>query len=181
MSTLLKDGREMMDGELENFSDRLGTLRSGRANASILNGIKIDYYGSPTPLEQMGQISISEGTQIVVKLFDPSVLKDVERALNESHLNLPVINDGTLLRMNVPRLTEETRRDVVKDANKYAEEAKIQIRNIRRDLNTEIKDDSELREDDEKRLMDDVQKLTDEFIGKIEAMLKVKTEEIMTV
>lgn len=181
MNTLLQDGRALMDAEIETFESRLGTLRSGRANAGILYGIQVDYYGSPTPLEQMGQISISEGTQLVIKLFDPNVIKDVERALNESHLNLPVINDGTLLRINVPQLTEETRKSVVKDATKFGEESKVQIRNVRRDLNDEVKADNDLREDDEKRLLDDVQKLTDEYIKKIDEIVKTKTDEIMTV
>ena len=180
MNTILQDGRELMSGEIDSFNSRLGTLRSGRANAALLYGINVDYYGAPTPLEQMGQISVSEGTQIVVKLFDPSVIKDVERAINESHIELPVINDGTLLRINVPQLTEETRKSVVKDASKYAEESKVQVRNIRRDLNDEAKN-AELPEDQEKRLMDDIQKLTDEFIKKIDEITKAKTEEIMTV
>lgn len=180
MNTLLQDGRELMNAEIETFNNRLGTLRSGRANAGILYGINVDYYGSPTPLEQMGQISVTEGTQLVIKLFDPSVIKDVERALNESNLNLPIINDGTLLRINVPQLTEETRRNVVKDATKYGEESKIQIRNVRRDLNDMVKA-NDLPEDEEKRNMDEVQKLTDEFIKKIDSIVKAKTEEIMTV
>lgn len=181
MNNLMDNGKLLMEEVIENYQKRLGTLRTGRANASILYGIEVDYYGSPTPLEQMGQISVSEGTQLVVKLFDPSVIKDVERALNESHLNLPIINDGTLLRINVPALTEETRREVAKDVSKFAEDAKVQIRNVRRDLNDEIKADDSLREDDEKRLMDDVQKLTDDYVSKIDAIAKEKTEEIMTV
>lgn len=181
MNNLMDNGKLLMEEVIENYQERLGTLRTGRANASILYGIEVDYYGSPTPLEQMGQISVSEGTQLVVKLFDPSVIKDVERTLNESHLNLPIINDGTLLRINVPALTEETRREVAKDVSKFAEDAKVQIRNVRRDLNDEIKADDSLREDDEKRLMDDVQKLTDDYVSKIDAIAKEKTEEIMTV
>ena len=181
MNNLIDNGKLLMEEVIENYQERLGTLRTGRANASILYGIEVDYYGSPTPLEQMGQISVSEGTQLVVKLFDPSVIKDVERTLNESHLNLPIINDGTLLRINVPALTEETRREVAKDVNKFAEDAKVQIRNVRRDLNDEIKADDSLREDDEKRLMDDVQKLTDDYVSKIDSIAKEKTEEIMTV
>lgn len=180
MSTLLQDGRALMDTEIETFESRLGTLRTGRANASILYGINVDYYGSPTPLEQMGQISVSEGTQLVIKLFDPNVIKDVERALNESSLDLPILNDGTLLRINVPQLTEETRRGVVKEATKYGEESKVQIRNIRRDLNDLVKAES-LPEDDEKRSMDQVQELTNEFIDKIDELVKVKKDEIMTV
>src|SRR5690625_3023761 len=131
MNNLMDNGKLLMEEVIENYQERLGTLRTGRANASVLYGIEVDYYGSPTPLEQMGQISVSEGTQLVVKLFDPSVIKDVERTLNESHLNLPIINDGTLLRINVPALTEETRREVAKDVSKFAEDAKVQIRNVR--------------------------------------------------
>ncbi|NLC65245.1 MAG: ribosome recycling factor [Erysipelothrix sp.] len=181
MSTIINDGREFMNEVIKAYEERLGTLRSGRANAGVLYGINVDYYGSPTPLEQIAQISVSEGTQLVIKPFDPSSSKDIERAINESHLNLPVSNDGTVLRINVPRLTEETRREVAKDVSKFAEESKVNIRNIRRDLNNEIKADDTLREDDEKRLMDDVQKLTDEFIKKIDTLSNDKTTEIMTV
>lgn len=181
MSTIINDGREFMNEVIKAYEERLGTLRSGRANAGVLYGINVDYYGSPTPLEQIAQISVSEGTQLVIKPFDPSSTKDIERAINESHLNLPVSNDGTVLRINVPRLTEETRREVAKDVSKFAEESKVNIRNIRRDLNNEIKADDTLREDDEKRLMDDVQKLTDEFIKKIDTLSNDKTTEIMTV
>lgn len=181
MSTIINDGREFMNEVIKAYEERLGTLRSGRANAGVLYGINVDYYGSPTPLEQIAQISVSEGTQLVIKPFDPSSSKDIERAINESHLNLPVSNDGTVLRINVPRLTEETRREVAKDVGKFAEESKVNIRNIRRDLNNEIKADDTLREDDEKRLMDDVQKLTDEFIKKIDTLSNDKTTEIMTV
>jgi ribosome recycling factor len=179
--TLIDSGREMMNEVIDGFNDRLGTLRTGRANASMLYGIEIDYYGTPTPIEQLSQISVSEGTQLTIKLFDPSALKDVERALNESHLDLPIMNDGTLIRINVPGLTEETRKNIVKDVSKFAEEFKVQIRNIRRDLNQEVKDDDALREDDEKRALENVQKLTDEFIKKIDDISKAKTEEIMTV
>lgn len=181
MNTLLNDGREMMNDIVNSFVDRLGTLRTGRANASMLYGINIDYYGAPTPIEQIASISISEGTQLVVKLFDPSVLKDVERALNESHLNLPIMNDGSLIRINVPSLTEETRREVTRDVSKFAEESKVQIRNLRRDLNNDIKAMDDLPEDQEKRLMDDVQKLTDEFVKRIEEVAKDKTNEVMKV
>lgn len=181
MSTIINDGREFMNEVIKAYEERLGTLRSGRANAGVLYGINVDYYGSPTPLEQIAQISVSEGTQLVIKPFDPSSSKDIERAINESHLNLPVSNDGTVLRINIPRLTEETRREVAKDVSKFAEESKVNIRNIRRDLNNEIKADDTLREDDEKRLMDDVQKLTDEFIKKIDTLSNDKTTEIMTV
>lgn len=181
MITLINDGREMMQETIASFEERLGTLRTGRANAGLLYGIQVDYYGTPTPIEQLSQISVVEGTQLTIKLFDPSVIKDVERTLNESNLNLPIMNDGTLIRINIPSLTEETRRDIVKDVGKFAEETKIQIRNIRRDLNQEVKDDETLREDDEKRALDDVQKITDEFIKKIEDISKAKTDEIMKV
>ncbi|AMC93195.1 ribosome recycling factor [Erysipelothrix larvae] len=180
-NALLNEGRKSMEGAIANFEQRLGTLRSGRANASLLHGVMVNYYGSPTPLDQIGQISVSEGTQLVVKLFDPSSLKDAERAISEAHPNLPVQNDGTLLRINVPKLTEETRREVAKDVSKFAEESKIAVRNIRRDLNDLAKDDDTLTEDQEKKMLEDVQKLTDEFVNKIEEISKAKTKEIMTV
>ena len=181
MDNLNEEGIMMMDEVIEHYKGRLGTLRSGRANSSMLHGITIDYYGTETPLEQMGSISVSEGRQLVVKLFDPSALKDAERAINDSHLKLPVQNDGQLLRINVPQLTEETRRDVSKDVSVFAEEAKVGIRNVRRDLNDSVKKMENLPEDQEKGMLEDVQELTDSYIKKIDQIAKDKTAEIMTI
>lgn len=176
----MQDGKLLMDEVITEFEERLGTLRTGRANTSILNGVNVVYYGAPTPIDQIAQISITEGTQIVIKPFDPSILKEIEKEINESNLNLLAQNDGTNIRINVPALSEETRRDEAKHVGTYAEEAKVQIRNLRRDLNDEVEEDK-LPEDDERRELENVQELTDEYIKKLDDMSKEKVEEIMTV
>ena len=181
MENLNEEGVMLMDEVIEHYQGRLGTLRSGRATSAMLHGITIDYYGTETPLEQMGSVSVSEGRQLVVKLFDPSALKDAERAINDSHLKLPVQNDGQLLRINVPQLTEETRRDVSKNVSVFAEEAKVGIRNVRRELNDSVKKMENLPEDQEKGFLEDVQDLTDSYIKKIDQIAKDKTAEIMTI
>lgn len=181
MFSVKNDGRPMMDEVITNFENRLGTLRTGRASAAILFGVNVDYYGSPTPLEQISTISVVEGRQLAIKPFDPSSIKDIEHALNESGLNLPTQNDGSLIRINVPQLTEETRKDVSKSVGTYAEDAKVQVRNIRRDLNDEVKKMDDVSEDQERSLLDEVQKLTDEFIKKIDEISKDKVKEIMTI
>ncbi|QIK69974.1 ribosome recycling factor [Erysipelothrix sp. HDW6C] len=181
MSNIVTDGRMLMDDVIETFESRLGTLRTGRANVSVLHGISVEYYGSPTPIEQISQLSVVEGRQLVIKPFDPSSLKDIERALNESTLDLPTQNDGTLIRINVPQLTEDTRREVSKSVGTFSEEAKIAIRNVRRDLNDEVKKDTDLPEDQERGILEDVQKLTDEFIKKIDDIAKAKVADIMSI
>lgn len=181
MENIVKDGSLLMDDVIVNYNDRLGTLRTGSANPGMLHGILVPYYGTDTPIDQMASISVSEGTQLVIKLFDPSVLKDTERAINESHLGLTAQNDGSVLRINVPRLTEETRREVAKNVSVFAEEAKVNIRNVRRDLNDLVKKADGLPEDTEKSYLEDIQKLTDSYIKKIDDQAKAKTQEIMTI
>lgn len=181
MSLILDLGKEQMNEAIAAYETRLGTLRTGRAHAGMLYGIHIDYYGSPTPIEQIAQISVLEGRQLSVKLFDPSVLKEVEKAINSSNLGLLAQNDGSKIYINVPSLTEETRREVSKSVNVFAEEAKIVIRNIRRELNDEVKHDDSLPEDQEKKALEDVQKLTDESIKRIDTIAKDKIKDVMTV
>ncbi len=173
--------REGMTSAIRSFEENLATLRTGRANPSMLSKVMIDYYGEMTPIHQMSQISVVEGTQLVVKLFDPSQLKATEKAINAANLGFNAQNDGTVVRMNVPALTQETRQNIVKDVGKYAEEAKIMIRNVRRDINDQIKKDDDLSEDMEKRELDLIQKTTDEFIKKVEEIAKEKSDEILQV
>ncbi|CAM3584761.1 ribosome recycling factor [Erysipelothrix urinaevulpis] len=177
----MQEGKLLMEEVISDFEGRLATLRTGRANASILYGVNVEYYGTPTPLDQIAQISVVEGTQIAIKPFDPSILKEIEREINESHLNLLAQNDGTNVRINVPALTEETRRAESKNVGVFAEEAKVQIRNIRRDLNDDVKETEGLPEDQEKKMLEDIQTLTNEFIKKIDDISKAKVDEIMTV
>lgn len=173
--------QEKMNKAIDGFHHVLTSIRTGRANPSVLNDVEVDYYGAMTPVNQMGQISVVEGTQLVIKLYDNSMLKDVEKAINAANLGLTPQNDGTVIRINVPRLTEDTRKDLAKSVSKYAEDAKIAIRNIRRDMNDLIKKDDELAEDSEKRELDGVQKVTDDFVKQIGEIAEAKVKEIMTI
>lgn len=181
MSRFVNDATERMEKVIENFESNLGVVRTGRPNPNMISGIEIDYYGAPTPLNQMGQISVVEGTQLVVKLFDPSQLKAVEKAINSANLGLNAQNDGNVVRMLVPALTQETRQNLTKDVNKMMEEAKVAVRNVRRDVNDDVKKDKDLREDESKLELDNVQKKTDEFIKRVEELAQAKNKEIMTV
>lgn len=170
-----------MEKVIDSYQHALSNIRTGRANPGIISEIEVDYYGAPTPLNQMGQISVVEGTQLVVKLYDTSMLKEVEKAINSANIGLVPQNDGSVIRLNVPKLTEETRKDLSKGVSKFAEEAKISIRNIRRDLNDEAKCDDELNEDGEKHMLELIQKQTDAFIKRIDGIGEDKVKEIMTI
>ena len=176
----LELAQERMDKAIEAFNSNLTKVRTGRANPNMLDGIMVDYYGSATPINQLASVSIQEGKTIAIKPFDRNVVKDVERAINTSDLGLPVQNGGDILRVTVPALTEETRKGFCKDVDKMAEEAKVQIRNIRRDSNEDIKKDKTIPEDMSKSYLEDIQKATDKAIEKIEEYAKEKQKEIMT-
>lgn len=173
--------KEQMDKVIENLHSTLSVLRTGRANPNMLNGVLVDYYGEPTPINQMGQVSVVEGRQLVVKIYDQQQLKTVEKAINAANLGVMAQNDGTVIRINVPALTGETRQQLSKEVGKYEEEAKVAVRNVRRDVNNEIKKDDELTEDTERRELENVQKVTDEYVKKIEVISQEKVDEIMTV
>ncbi|MBR4461819.1 MAG: ribosome recycling factor [Erysipelotrichaceae bacterium] len=177
----LEIAEEKMEGAIRAFEAALSKVRTGRANPTMLDGINVDYYGSPTPLNQIASISIQEGKTIVIKPFDRNSVKDVERAINMSDLGLPVQNNGELLRITVPALTEETRKGFCKDVDKMSEEAKVAVRNVRREVNDDIKKDKSIPEDLSKSYLEDVQKVTDKTIEKIEEMAKAKQKEIMTI
>lgn len=172
---------EMMDKVIDNLHQTLAVLRTGRANPNMLNNVMIDYYGEMTPINQMSQISVVEGRQLVIKLYDPSQLTVVEKAINAANLGINAQNDGTVVRMNVPALTEETRKQLSKEVGKYEEEAKVAIRNIRRDINEDIKRDDEMTEDSERRELENIQKVTDDYVKKIQKISEEKVTEIMTV
>ena len=177
----IKNIEEKMEKTIEAFKTGLEKVRTGRANPAMLNGIEVDYYGSPTPVNQIASISIQEGKTIVIKPYDASSLKDIERAINTSSLGLPPQNDGSVIRITVPVLTEETRKDFCKEVSKLAEEAKIAVRNIRRDGNDEIKKDKTIPEDTAKNLQEEIQKVTDKFSALIDEIAKAKEKEIMTI
>ncbi|MBQ1478107.1 MAG: ribosome recycling factor [Erysipelotrichaceae bacterium] len=172
---------EKMEKTVDVFEKNLTKVRTGRANPNMLDGIEVDYYGSPTPINQIASINVQEGRTLVIKPYDRNSLKDIERAINTSDLHLPPLNDGTVIRLSVPQLTEETRKGYCKDVDKMAEEAKVGIRNVRRDTNDSIKKDKTIPEDTSKDLLKEVQDLTDSFIKKIEEIAKAKQKEIMTI
>ena len=172
---------EKMEKAINVFENNLTKVRTGRANPNMLDHIDVDYYGSPTPINQIASIAVQEGRTLVIKPYDKNVLKDIERAINTSDLGLPPLNDGANIRVSVPQLTEETRKEYVKDVDKFAEEARVAIRNIRRDANDSIKKDKTIPEDTAKSTLEDIQKLTDKFVAKIEEIAKEKAKEIMTI
>ncbi|MBR3310388.1 MAG: ribosome recycling factor [Solobacterium sp.] len=170
-----------MNKEIDRLVNDLNTIRTGQANAAMLNRIEVNYYGSPMPLNQIASISVQEGRTLVIKPFDPSSLKEIEKACHASDLGIAPQNDGTVVRMTVPQLTAETRKEMTKKVSKYAEESKVQIRNIRRDANEFIKKDKTMDEDNQKDAKEDIQKLTDKYIKKIDEIAKAKSAEVMKV
>ncbi len=182
--SVMNDTKSKMTNAIQAFSRDLASIRAGRATPSILDKLTIDYYGSPTPVNQVAGISIPEARLIMIQPYDKSVLGDIEKAILKSDLGLSPSNDGSVIRLAVPALTEERRKDLVKQVKKEAEEAKVGIRNIRRDANDEFKKlekKSEITVDDLRGYSDDVQKLTDDNIAKIDQMAKDKEKEIMEV
>lgn len=170
-----------MQKAIESLEHNLTKVRTGRANPNILDGIEVDYYGCPTPINQIASISVQEGKTLCIKPYDASSLKDIERAINASDLGLPPLNDGTVVRITMPSLTEETRKGFCKDISKFAEEAKVAIRNIRREGNDEVKKDKTLPEDTQKDLENQIQKLTDKFVAKADETAKTKEKDVMTI
>jgi len=181
MQMIINMTNEKMMKAISAFEDSLNSIRTGRANAAILNGVEIDYYGAMTPLSQVGSISVVEGRTLVIKPFDASFLKEIEKSIHESGLNLTPQNDGSVIRINIPALTEETRKELTKEVGKKAEEAKVAIRNIRRDSNDAAKKSADLTEDMEKDCLDKIQKQTDEAVKKVDEIASIKSKEIMTV
>lgn len=172
---------EKMKKAVEALESNLKTIRTGRANPTILDRVELEYYGSMTPLNQLSSISVVEGRQLVVKPFDRNMLKEVERAIAMADLGLVPQNDGSAIRIMIPALTEDRRKDLSKEAHKMGEDAKIAVRNIRRDALNAAKKDSELTEDLKKQAQEDIQKATDQFTKKIDAIVEDKCKDIMSV
>ena len=175
---LLKD---KMSRVLDNLMKEFATIRTGRANAAILDRISVEYYGFMTPLKEISQITTPEARVIMIKPYEQEALKMIEKAIKDSNIGLNPNNDGTVIRINFPALTEERRKEIVKSLGKTCEEARVAIRNARRDANETLKRDKSLPEDQRKRDEKEVQKITDEFIKKIDDAAKAKEKEIMTV
>ncbi|HSI66467.1 MAG TPA: ribosome recycling factor [Planococcus sp. (in: firmicutes)] len=182
--TVMNDTKTKMSNAIQAFSRELASIRAGRANPSILNKLTVDYYGAPTPINQVAGIAVPEARLIVIQPYDKSVLGDIEKAIMKSDLGLSPTNDGSVIRLAIPALTEERRKDLVKQVKKESEEAKVGIRNIRRDANDDFKKlqkNGEITEDDLRGYSDDVQKLTDTHITQIDDIAKDKEKEIMEV
>ena len=181
---LLTDAREHMDKSVDATRGKFGSVRTGRASPSLLDRIMVDYYGAQTPLRQLATINASEARLLTVQPYDKSSIKAIERAIMESDLGLTPGNDGSLIRLTIPELTEERRKQLVKVVRGITEEGKVALRNIRRDVMhdlRELKNEGEIGEDDERRAETELQKLTDEKIAELDGILKAKEAEIMEV
>ena len=184
MEELIMTYEDKMEKSLDNLYSEYTSIRAGRANPHILDKITVDYYGTPTPLQQVGNISVPEARMIVIQPWEASILKDIEKALLMSDLGLTPTNDGKMIRLVFPELTEERRKELVKDVKKKGENAKVAVRNIRRDAMDAIKKKGQedgISEDEIKEYQDDVQKSTDKYVAKIDAAVEEKSKEILTV
>ena len=174
------EGEERMDKAIEAYRRELSTVRTGRANSSLLDTVEVEYYGVMTPVKQISSITVPESNQLYIKPFDKSSLKAIETAIFASQLGLTPQNDGAGIRLILPKMTEERRRELVKVVNKMEENAKVAIRNIRRDLNDEVKK-AGVTEDQEKEQLDEVQKLTDKKIEEIGKITEEKNKDLMSI
>lgn len=175
--------QEKMEKTMSNLEGEFGTIRAGRANPHVLDRIMVDYYGAPTPIQQVANISVPEARMIQIQPWEGSLVKAIEKAINMSDLGINPTNDGKVIRLVFPELTEERRKDLVKDVKKKGEAAKVAIRNIRRDANDMLKKlgKTEVSEDEVAELEDVVQKMTDKYIKKVDESVEVKSKEILTV
>ena len=184
MEEKLKVYEDKMNKTLDNLQSEFASIRAGRANPHVLDKRRVDYYGTLTPIQQVGNISVPEARMIVIQPWEKSLLKAIEKAILTSDLGINPTNDGTMIRLVFPELTEERRKDLAKDVKKKGEAAKVAIRNIRRDANDTFKKQekaNEISEDDRELAEDKIQKLTDKMIEKVDKAVEAKTKEIMTV
>lgn len=181
--SIKKSAEERMDKAIQALKRDLATLRAGRATPSLLDRIQVDYYGSPTPVNQLANINTPDSRTLMIQPWDKSSLQEIERAIQKSDLGLTPANDGSSIRLSIPPLTEERRVELVKLTKKFGEEAKVAIRNIRRDANDDIKklEKTDISEDESRRHQDDIQKTTDKFIAEVDKVLAAKEKEIMEV
>ena len=181
---LMRDAEDHMDKSLDSLRRELATIRTGRANPEIIEHVQVDYYGQSMPLQQLASISVPEARQLVVQPYDRGSLGAIEKALRQSELGFNPTNDGNIVRINIPQLTEERRRDLVKVVHKRVEEAKVAVRNVRRDVNDQVKKmrkDKSVSEDEEKRALDQLQKVTDKMVREAETIGQAKEQEMLEV
>ncbi|MFF2176926.1 ribosome recycling factor [Lysinibacillus sp. NPDC058147] len=181
---VLEQAKEKMNKTIAAFTRELSSIRAGRANAALLDRITVDYYGAPTPINQLGGVSVPEARLLVITPYDKTILGEIEKAIMKSDIGITPTNDGSVIRLMIPALTEDRRKDLVKQVKKEAEDAKIAVRNVRRDANDDLKKlekAGEITEDDLRGYGEDIQKLTDEFIVKVDQVTKDKEKEILEV
>ncbi|REJ32908.1 MAG: ribosome recycling factor [Bacillota bacterium] len=184
LKEILEDAERRMEAAIENCRRELAALRAGRASPALLEKIRVDYYGTQVPVNQVATVTVPEPRLIVIQPWDRNVLAEIERAIVKSDLGLTPANDGKVIRLTVPPLTEERRQELVKQARRLAEEGRVAIRNIRRDANDTIRElekEGEASEDEARRALDDVQKLTDRCIARIDEMVEAREREILEV
>lgn len=181
---VMDTAKQKMENTIDAYTRSLASIRAGRANASLLDRITVDYYGAPTPINQMAGITVPEARLLVIQPYDKTVIGDIEKAILKSDIGITPSNDGSLIRLAVPALTEERRKEIAKTVKKEAEDAKVGVRNVRRDANEELKKlekNAEITEDELHRYGDDIQKLTDSYIKQIDDLAKNKENEIMEI
>lgn len=184
IQTVKNDAQERMEKAIGSLKKELATVRAGRANPSLLDKVKVDYYGTQTPLNQMANINTPDPRTLVIQAWDKTVLGEIEKAIQKAELGLSPTNDGSVIRINIPALTEERRKELVKLVKKMAEESKVAIRNIRRDANDELKKlekNGDISEDESRGAQEDIQKLTDKFVEEVEKVINNKEKEILEV
>ena len=180
----IKDIEGRMQKSVDNLKEEYVTIRAGRANPHILDRLRVDYYGTPTPIQQVGNITVPEARMIQIAPWEKSLIREIEKAIMASDIGITPNNDGTVIRLVFPELTEERRKDLVKDVKKKGENAKVAIRNIRRDANDSIKKQNkanEISDDEAKQAEEQVQKMTDKYVAEVEQMIENKSSEIMTI
>ena len=176
--------QQQMDKTIEALKHEFSTIRAGRANAQMLDKIRVDYYGTPTPINQVGSISVPEPRTLMINPWDKSAMKEIEKAIRNSDLGFNPTNDGEVIRISVPALTEERRKELCKQAKKASEDFKVRIRNERRDANDKLKKlekEGEITEDELKKAQENVQKMTDKYVKEIDTLLDIKEKDIMAV
>lgn len=184
MKDVLNTAKEKMEKTLKVLSSDFAAIRAGRANPAVLDRIQVDYYGTPTPINQMAAISVQDARVLVIQPWDKSSLKSIEKAIQASDLGINPANDGSVIRLAFPQLTEERRKELCKEIKKMGEESKVAVRAIRRDANDKIKamkKDGELTEDDVKQFDKDIQKLTDKYVEKVDSTVSAKEKEILSI
>jgi len=183
MQTVLKDLEARMNAAIDALGREFASVRTGRASPALLDGVRVDYYGTSTPITQMASVSVPDARTLTIQPWEAGQLKEVEKAIIKSDLGITPMNDGKLLRLTMPTLTEERRKQLAKVVGKIAEESRVAVRNLRREANDKLKalaKDKKVSEDDERRGHDQIQKTTDRFVAKVDELLKKKEQEILS-